>query len=81
MAQPRRRRPSRPRARPQPGDRFTSHNGTVHITVGETDPGGQWAMIHCVIYCDDGETVYHEWDKQQPAPGGVFSGRSGMVRA
>jgi hypothetical protein len=59
--------------KPRTGDKYRWHG--IIITVGDIDPNGRWAMIHCVIPEHvSGCLTYgkHEWDKEQPTPGGAF---------
>lgn len=58
--------------KPRQGDRYTWCG--VLIEVGEVDPGGRWAMIQCAVtrQIGSGRPFTHEWDKEQPTPGGEF---------
>jgi hypothetical protein len=57
---------------PRTGDRYRDRG--IRITVGEVDPGGRWAMIHCIVthHYGTSKPFDHSWDKQQPTPGGGF---------
>ena len=57
---------------PRTGDRYEWHGLTIE--VGEVDPGGAWAMIHCTTPREtwDHKHWTQEWDKQQPTPAGRF---------
>jgi hypothetical protein len=59
--------------KPVAGDRYVWHG--IEISVGEVDPAGRWAMIHCVIPPYQSGCLHmkgHEWDKRQPTPDGEF---------
>ena len=59
---------------PKTGDTWKWRSLT--ITVGDTDPDGRWAMIHCVAPSQRGgvgdKEFVAEWDKQQPLVEGRF---------
>lgn len=63
--------------KPVKGDTWSWRS--VTITVGEVDPKGQWAMIHCSVMPSqvgmlpsDKPVSPREWDKQQPLTDGRF---------
>jgi hypothetical protein len=47
---------------------------SIIILVGDVDPDGQWANIHCTVTREDWrhQCWLQEWDKQQPTPTGYF---------
>jgi hypothetical protein len=57
---------------PAAGDVYRERS--ITITVGDVDPEGRWAMIHCTVRREDWrhEWWLQEWDKQQPTPAGRF---------
>lgn len=64
---------SEPGPVPRTGDRYSWRG--IRIEIREVDPEGLWANIHCVIpEREDGalRKAVHEWDKQQPTPGGTL---------
>lgn len=54
------------------GDKYRDRG--IVIEVGEVDPDGQWAMIHCTVNNWRGTGNKREWDKQQPLVDGRFPG-------
>jgi hypothetical protein len=64
--------------KPETGDWYEWHG--IYTEVGEIDPEGRWAMIHCSVRRDPAikhapgspQFYVHMWDKQQPTLDGVF---------
>lgn len=58
------------------GDKYEWHG--IDIEVTGIDPGGRFAVIHCVIPAEPNVGPYdqrrfaREWDKEQPTPDGTF---------
>jgi hypothetical protein len=57
---------------PVTGDVYQERS--IIILVGDVDPDGRWAMIHCSVIREDWrhQKWLQEWDKDQPTPDGHF---------